>query len=96
MLSKYFYGQIAISPILDPALQTVRLNTPDCPDYNLLMTLLFIRYAPELLDFPFDSKHSIKSETIEYARKLNECFPICHKKAENLNGGGASISSAAA
>ncbi len=71
----YFNSKILLSPALDPELRTLKLNTPECPDHKLLMTLLFTRYAPDLLKFPFDSKHSIKPETIEYAKKINERFP---------------------
>jgi hypothetical protein len=74
-LFNYFRSKILISPILDPTLRTLKLNTPECPDYNLLISLLFTRYAPDLLKFPFDSKHSIAPETIACAQKINARFP---------------------
>ena len=79
-LFQYFENTLLLSPLLDPILQTLHFNTKECPDYNFLIAFLFVRYAPELLTFPFDSGHSIASETVAYARKLNEQFPICHKK----------------
>jgi hypothetical protein len=86
----YFVNTIQFAPALDPKVRALRLDTDECPDYNLLMALLFTRYAPDLLTFPLDLNRSIAPETIEYARKLNERFPICHKKVDNLSGGGYS------
>ena len=87
-LGNYFKNSVTLSPALDPELRTVRIDTPECLDSKLLMAFVFTRYAPDLLKFPFQGKRSIAPETIEYARKINERFPICHKKTENLNGGG--------
>ena len=75
MLSKYLKGEVSLSPIIDPDLRTLRLNTKECSDAKLLIAFLFTRYAPDLLKFPFDSKHFIAPETIEYAKKINERFP---------------------
>lgn len=86
-LFNYFRSKILISPILDPALRTLRLNTSECPDYNLLISLLFTRYAPDLLKFPFDSKHSIAPETIACAQKINARFPrLLVSNKDNFGG----------
>ena len=74
-LGKYFGNEIVLSPAIAPEIRTVRLETPECPDPKLLMALLFVRYEPDLLTFPFDSKRFIAPETIEYAKKINERFP---------------------
>ena len=74
-LSAFFNGTIQLSPLLDPKLRTLKLNSPECPDYNLLIALIFVRYAPDLLKFPFQGKRSIAPETIEYAKKINARFP---------------------
>ncbi|MBD3879894.1 MAG: hypothetical protein SR1Q5_09515 [Quinella sp. 1Q5] len=73
-LINYLKGNVQLSPIMDPELRTLLLTTPECSDPNLLMALIFIRYRPELLNFPFDSGHSIAPETIEYAHKINKHF----------------------
>ena len=87
-LCHYLQNIIRLSPALDPEVRTLRLDASECPDANLLIALLFTRYAPDLLQFPLDLKRSISSETIEYAKQINKRFPICHKKVDNLNGGG--------
>ena len=72
---KYLTNNITFSPAFDPEVRKVRLFTPECPDYQLLMALIFTRYAPDLLKFPFQGKRSIAPETIAYAQKINERFP---------------------
>ncbi len=79
-LGLYRRNNLAISPALDPELRTIKLNTPECPDYNLLIALIFTRYAPDLLTFPFDSNRSIAKETLLFAKKINERFPKYEKK----------------
>ncbi|MBR2775419.1 MAG: hypothetical protein IKD73_10590 [Selenomonadaceae bacterium] len=74
-LGKYFGNEIVLSTALDPEIRTVQIETPECPDANLLMALLFVRYEPDLLTFPFNSKRSIAPETIEYAKEINKRFP---------------------
>ena len=66
-----------IIPAYDPEIQTLQLKSPECPDYNLLMILLFTRYAPDLLKIRFDKFHDpIDLENlIPHAQKINERFP---------------------
>ena len=89
-LGGYFKNSLMIVPAYDPEMQTLQLKTPECPDYNLLMTLLFTRYAPSLLKIRFDKFHEAPDfeNMIPYAQRINERFPICHKKVDNLTGGG--------
>ncbi|MBQ4495813.1 MAG: hypothetical protein II968_08595 [Selenomonadaceae bacterium] len=84
----YFKNRICLSPVLDPEVRTLRLNTPECPDANLLIALLFTRYEPDLLIFPFEGNNSIASETIAYAKKINERFPRRPKDIATVIGGG--------
>ena len=71
----YFGNNISISPCFDPALRTLKLNAPKCPDPKLLMALIFARYEANLLKFPFEGKRSIVPETIAFAKKISENFP---------------------
>ena len=79
-------NRVRFSPALDPKVITLRLDTTECADQNLLMSLLFVRYAPDLLKFPFDLNRSIAPETIAYAQKLNERFPLRPKNENNMGG----------
>ncbi|MBD3878243.1 MAG: hypothetical protein SR1Q5_00960 [Quinella sp. 1Q5] len=87
IVCNYLRGNIRFAPALDPEVRTLRINASDCLDFNLLITLLFTRYTPDLLKFPFDSKRSIAPETIEYAKKINERFPR-RVTTNRLTGGG--------
>ena len=86
----YLRNTLNIVPAYDREMQTLQLKTSRCPDYNLLMVLLFTRYAPDLLKIRFDKFHEPPDleNLIPYAKEINERFPICHKKTDNLNGGG--------
>ncbi len=64
-----------LTPLLDPDLWSLKLETADCQDWNLLMALIYVRYCPSLLNFRFEGGRSINPETIAYAQKLNERFP---------------------
>ncbi len=86
-LVTYFSNTIKLSPAIDPEIRTLKLETEDCPDPKLLMALLFTRYAPDLLTFPFNSNRSIPPETIAYAQKLNERFPR-HMTMDKVDRGG--------
>ena len=74
-LCNYLVSTVLLSPALDPIVRNLQLDTPECPDTNLLMALLFIRYEQDLLKIPFDLNRSIAPETISYAQKINERFP---------------------
>ena len=64
-----------LSPALDPIVRTLRIDTPECPDPKLLLAVIFTRYEPDLLKFPFQGERFIAPETIAYAQKINERFP---------------------
>ena len=80
-LAAYLRNVVEIVPAYDPEMQTLQLKTSKCPDYNLLMVLLFTRYAPDLLKIPFDIFHGeVDLETlIPEAQKINERFPLVKK-----------------
>lgn len=75
-----FAGNITLMPLLDPILWKLKLHTKDCDSDNLLMALIYARYCPRLMEFPFEGRlYSITVETAEVARKLNERFPRSKK-----------------
>lgn len=86
-LGHYFENNISLSPALDSIIRTLQTDAPECLDPNLLIALIFTRYTPDLVTFPFQGGRSIAPETVEYAKKLNERFLICHKRVDNLTGG---------
>lgn len=75
MVGRYFRNAIMLSPALDPLVRTLRIDTPECQDPRLLLAVIFTRYEPDLLKFPFQGKRTIEPETIAFAEKINKRFP---------------------
>lgn len=65
-----------LTPLLDPMLAKLKLSDSTCQDNNLLVAFLFSRYCPELLEFKFEGGRFIDKETIKYAQRINQSFPI--------------------
>ncbi len=72
----WFVNTCVLAPLLDPDLGKLILELPDCKDNNLLMAVIYERYCPELLKFPFEGNRKIKDAAIATAKKLNEQFPF--------------------
>ncbi|MDO4648372.1 MAG: hypothetical protein Q4B26_06950 [Eubacteriales bacterium] len=72
----WFVNTCVLAPLLDPDLGKLILELPDCKDNNLLMAVIYERYCPELLKFPFEGNRKIKDAAITTAKKLNEQFPF--------------------
>ena len=75
-LESFLSNSILLTPLIDSDLVKLKLSTDECSDDNLLMALIYVRYCPKLLDFKFDGGRKINEETIRYARKLNEKYPL--------------------
>ncbi len=65
-------GIYTLTPLIDPVLRRLKLNDVNCLDNDLLISLIFIRYCPELLNFRFQGNKFIKDTTIQYAKEINE------------------------
>lgn len=86
-LIRYLKGTISLQPVFDPGIQTLRFDSSECPDYQMLVALIFARYAPDLLKFPFQGGRSIAPATIEFAKKINERFPLAKRDKRNTTIG---------
>ena len=75
-LESYCSGVIKYCPLLDRELHKLKLSSGKCRDRNLLMALIFVRYQPELLDFRIEGKRCIDTQTIAYAERINEEYPL--------------------
>ena len=75
-VENFFANVYDLSPLLDPDLWKIKLHSAECLDGNLLIALIFVRYSPKLLTFKFDGGRAIAEETIEYAKKINEKYPL--------------------
>ncbi|MCD7886635.1 MAG: hypothetical protein LUG44_03305 [Clostridiales bacterium] len=82
VVERLFCNDYVLAPLMDPDLLSLKLETADCQDRNLLMALIYVRYCPSLLNFRIEGGRSISPETIAYARKLNETFPRSQVKTD--------------
>lgn len=76
IVENYLGNSPKYAPLLDPLLHRLKRTDETCPDNNLLMAVLFTRYFPELLDFPFDMERSIHPDTLAYAAELSRKYPL--------------------
>ena len=76
IIEGYLANIMILSPLLDPDLSRLTLSTKECADENMLFAILLDRFAPGLLDVPFEGGRKIQDETIEYARSINRKYPF--------------------
>lgn len=84
-VENYLVNTFNLSPLLDPDVHKLQLSDEECDDKNLLISIIFSRYVPKLLNFKFDKGRSINKETIEYAFKLNEKYPYKQNNQNPIN-----------
>ena len=54
MAESYLSGPITLSPMLDSDLHRIKPSSSGCSEQDVLMTVIFDRYEPGLLDFEFE------------------------------------------
>ena len=80
----FLSNEISLNPLIDSGLCRLILNDEECIDKQLLISLIFVRYCPDLLDFKFEGGRGIDSKTIDYARKINDEYPFAHEEFEDI------------
>ena len=78
----YCTHEVLINPLLDVKLG--RICSPNNEYADLLMALIFIRYYPELLEFPHADGKELDRKTLERAREINEMVPFQSTKEKTL------------
>ena len=85
MVEQYLYNTIQLSPFFDSELQKLKLTSKECSDRKLLLSIIFTRYAPNLLNYKIQGNRYINKDTIELAKKLNKNFPFVKKEFKEYN-----------
>ncbi len=80
----FLSNEIIISPLMDPVLYKLNQDIGKENDHDLLYTVIYERFLPELKNVPFDSKRIIKKETLDIAQKINAKYP--YQRAGNVTG----------
>lgn len=83
-VENYLANTVKYLPLMDQDLYRVRASSPQCSDEDLLMAILFDRFAPELLEFPVEGGRSIAGETLAYAREVNGRYPLASEVKTSL------------
>ena len=84
IIEDYFSNICTLTPLLDSELQKLKLNSKDWSDKDLLLAIIFNRFAPDLLNYKFEGKRFISKDTIEFAKKINNIKPL--NKNNNFAG----------
>ncbi|MCI6775313.1 hypothetical protein [Methanobrevibacter boviskoreani] len=85
ILESLLSNNYKLAPLMDKELYKLDRFNENIKDGNLLIALIFTRYCPKLLDFKFQGGRSINKETIEFAKKINEKYPLKLEKPEFLS-----------
>ena len=86
-LVNYFSNRFILAPLMDQKLWSLELSCDAAKDNNFLMALIYQRYCPQLLEFPFEGKrYFLSPETIECAKSINQKYPLQAKdESEFMN-----------
>lgn len=84
-VDSFMFNKITIAPLSDGELQKIDYQI-GIDDDLLLIALIFKRFAPELLDFKFDSNRSINQETIDACDEINQISPFKPREYEFIDG----------
>lgn len=85
-VENYLYNVIRMSPLMDSDLYKLKINTSECDDDLLLMTVILSRYCPKLLEFKVQGKRKFNEDTIKYAQELNTKYPFEAKDLKPVSG----------
>ncbi|MBQ6219897.1 MAG: hypothetical protein IJJ47_09210 [Methanosphaera sp.] len=84
-VESFLINNINLNPLFDTKLYKIRKITEECGDSSLLYSLILIRFCPELLEIKFDNEKNISQETINYARTINEKYPLIINDLEKIS-----------
>ena len=83
-LEKYLVNVYVLQPLMDPEIKKIRydINNATCHD---LIAYIIVRFAPDLLYFPFQGYRILNLESIRKAEKLNNNYKPYKKRLEYNN-----------
>ena len=89
-VESYLANIISLAPLVDSDLHKLKIVDENCNDRDLLIALIYQRYCPKLLDFPFDGNTNgiteINPKTVEYAKRINDQYPFKPIYREFISG----------
>jgi hypothetical protein len=79
-LERFITNTYTLHPLMDPEIKKIKYKMDNISDY--LMAYIYIRFAKELINFPFQGNRSINLESIKKAEKLNNEYIPYEIKAD--------------
>lgn len=80
VVERFLINEILLTPLLDPLLYKLKFTDENCNDPYLIMTTIYDRYCPDLLNFKIQGGRNIENSTINYAKQINRNYPLNKEK----------------
>lgn len=84
-LMKYMANCFNLNPLADSEFQQLKLTNDSLTNMTLLMTLIFLRYCPKMLD-NFIKRYEVDQMVLNFAEKINKSYPFQFKEFEFVSG----------
>ena len=69
-LKSFLSNWYSFQPLMDPDLKKIKFNLNRSTNHDLI-AYIYIRFAPNLIEFPFEGKRALNYKSIKKAKKLN-------------------------
>lgn len=75
----FIANKFYLQPLIDSDIRQIKYNLNDNLSHDLL-AYLYVRFAPELINFPFQGKRFLNPESVKKVKYLNRKFGFYEKK----------------
>ena len=82
-LEAFIVNIYSIQPLMDPDLKKIKYNITGNESHDLI-SYIYIRFAPDLINFPIEGNRKLNLESIKKAKKINSNL-IPYKVKSNYN-----------
>ena len=73
-IEHYLINSYSLEPLIDPDIRQIRFNFSE-NNQNDLIAYIYVRFAHDLIYFPFEGKRVLNSKSIKKAEELNKKLP---------------------
>lgn len=82
-IENYGVNIISVNPLMDPKMMLLKKTDLDQEDGTVLMTLLFNRFCPELMNFSVENGRTFSKKSIDTSKLLCTKYPLKRKQSHN-------------
>jgi hypothetical protein len=80
-LEKFLVNSYLFQPLIDPDIKQIKFDINEKSSHDLI-AYIYVRFAHDLINFPFEGKRKLNSESIIKAEKLNKKFQPYKTKSD--------------